>query len=99
VRIKNMANATKNLVKKMNDEIKNAVKKIKAKQKRENIIFDIVCSLAILAYLFVLTLVAIFNKSAGLGFVLTILSLIVTFCFEGYEWVYLFKKNKEKSTL
>lgn len=88
------ANANKNLVKKMYAEIKNAIKEIKAKQKRENIILDIIFPIGILAYLFIFTLIAIVNKSNSYGFVLTVCSLIVTFCFEGYEWVYLFKENK-----
>lgn len=91
-----MANANKNLVKKMYTEIKNVIKKTKAKQKRENIIADIFCSLVITVYLFIFTLIAIVDKSNSYGFLLTICSLIVTFCFEGYEWVYLFKENKEK---
>jgi len=95
VRIKNMANATKNLVKKMNDEIKNAIKKIKAKQKRENIIFDIVCSLAVLLCLLYFVFGAVVNKTNGYSFALAMLSMIVTFSFEGYEWIYLFKKNKQ----
>lgn len=91
-----MANANKNLVKKTYDEIKNAIKKTRAKQKRENIILDIIFPIGILAYLIIFTLIAIVNKSNSYGFVLTVCSLIVTFCFEGYEWVYLFKENKEK---
>lgn len=91
-----MTNATKNLIKKRDANIQKEKKKIKAKQKRDKINIDIILSTAIFAYLFIFTLIAVINKSNSFGFFLTVMSYIVTISFEGYEWFFLFYKNKEK---
>lgn len=90
-----MANANKNLVKKMYTEIKNVIKKTRARRKRENVLVDILCSLSMVMYLVIFILIAVIDKTNSYGFVLNVLSIDVTYSFELYEWVYLFKKNKQ----
>lgn len=73
---------------------KRKMEKEKKLNRVQNLQIDIVVSLIMLAYLIVLFGISIVDYSDKMGFILAILSAVVTFCFEGYEWFYLVKKNK-----
>lgn len=79
--------------KKISKENRNKKKKQKVIESSEiNLIFSIIL-LPILCFLF---FYSITNASSEYGIIITIISLIITYSFEAYEWIYLLKKDKSK---
>lgn len=79
--------------KKINKENRNKKRKQKVIESSEiNLIFSIIL-LPILCFLF---FYSITNASSEYGIIITIISLIITYSFEAYEWIYLLKKDKSK---
>lgn len=62
----------------------------------EKMITNSIFSIILLFPLLILFLYSIKNSSNEYGIILTIISLIITYSFEIYEWIYVFKKNKNK---
>lgn len=79
--------------KKISKENRNKKRKQKVIESSEiNLIFSIIL-LPILCFLF---FYSITNASSEYGIIITIISLIITYSFEAYEWIYLLKKDKSK---
>ena len=69
----------------------------KRKQKiTEKMITNSIFSIILLFPLLILFLYSIKNSSNEYGIILTIIFLIITYSFEIYEWIYVFKKDKSK---
>lgn len=84
----------------MQSWLKKQIKKnsnIKKKQKLlENSTITIIMALMLLIPLLILFFASFSIHTDEYGIVLTIFSLFVTYSFEIYEWIYLFKKDKSK---
>ena len=79
--------------KKITKENRNKNKRQKA---IENIKITLAFSIILLPILCFLFFYSITNASSEYGIIITIISLIITYSFEAYEWIYLLKKDKSK---
>ena len=98
-----MSNWVKKVVQKRNEQ-----KKAEKKRKRiEKIKFytklNIACSVGILLFSLFLLFFSLITEdeyyNANLSMILAVLSLLVTFSYEVYEWIKMFSSNKRISTI
>ncbi len=84
----------------MQSWFKKITKENRNKKRKQNVIesseINLIFSIILLPMLCFLFFYSITNASSEYGIIITIISLIVTYSFEAYEWIYLFKKDKSK---
>lgn len=84
----------------MQSWFKKITKENRNKKRKQNVIesseINLIFSIILLPMLCFLFFYSITNASSEYGIIITIISLIITYSFEAYEWIYLLKKDKSK---
>ena len=94
-----MGNWIKKINKKREENIKREQKKKRINLISDEVIKNCMCSLGLFILVLACTIISFVypnnEDSANMGLVLAMMSLFVTFAFEGYEWIKLFNKNSK----